>query len=271
MVQALKHGYASDLTDFEWECIEPCTRQKPGRGKKRTVAIRAVLNAIFYINKTGCQWHMLPKEFPDYRHVNYYYKKWQKDGTWDVIQETLRACARSAEGRDPEPSMVIIDSQSVKSDQYGEEHDYDGPKKVKGRKRHIAVDTLGFLVFVMVTCAATRDAEAGEELCAAIQQKRSRVKKVLVDSAYRGGLVDYVQRRCRFALEVVSKLTDQQGFVVQPWRWIVERTFGWFIWYRRLSKDYERTTESSETMVKIASIRMMLRRLEKSAFGTFYS
>jgi putative transposase len=270
MSRNTSRSYASDVSDFEWEFIEPFTRQKPGRGRKRTVDIRAVVNAIFYLNKTGCQWEMLPRDFPDYRHVNYYYNQWRKDGAWDAIQTTVRECARLAEGRESEPSMAIIDSQSVKTDQYGEEQDYDGHKQVKGRKRHIAVDTLGFLLFVVVTCAATRDAEGGQALCDTIQEQVPRVKKVLVDSAYRGQLLEYVARWCRFAVEVVAKSPGQKGFQVQPWRWIVERTFGWFIWYRRLSKDYERTVDSSETMVKIASIRMMLRRLEKSAFPVFY-
>ena len=124
--------YASDVSDFEWEFIEPFTRQKPGRGRRRTVDLRAVVTAIFYLNKTGCQWEMLPHEFPDYRHVNYSYNQWRKDGTWDTIQTTVGACARIAEGRDPEPSMAIIDSQSVKTDQYGEDQDYAGHKQVKG-------------------------------------------------------------------------------------------------------------------------------------------
>ena len=271
MARYSKTSYASDVTDFEWEFIEPFTRQKPGRGKKRTVDIRAVVNAIFYINKTGCQWEMLPHDFPDYRHVNYYYTKWRKDGTWDDIMDTVRACARIAEGHDPEPSMAIIDSQSVKTDQYGEDHGFDGHKKIKGRKRHIAVDTLGFLLFVFVTCAATRDVEGGYELCHELQQKRPRIKKVLVDSAYRGEFVEHVTRYYRFTVDVVQKIAGQQGFIVQPWRWIVERTFAWCIWYRRLSKDYEKTVDSSETMLKIANIRIMLRRLEKKAFGVLYS
>ena len=166
--------------------------------------------------------------------------------------------------------MIIIDSQSVKTDHYGEEQDYDGYKQGKGRKRPSAVDTRGFRLFVVVTCAAPRDAEGGQALCDTIQEKVPRVKNVLVDSAYRGQLLEYVARWCRFVVEVVAKSPGQKGFQVQPWRWIVERTFGWFIWYRRLSKDYERTVDSSETMVKITSIRMMLRRLEKSAFPVFY-
>jgi putative transposase len=261
--------YASDLSDLEWEIVEPFVKQPPGKGKKRTVNIREVLNAIFYINKTGCQWHMLPHEFPDYRHVNYYYCLWRRKGIWDALLDALRRDIRIAEGRDPEPSGAILDSQSVETDHNGEERGFDGGKQVKGRKRHLVVDTLGLILLVLVTRASLQDRDGGVELCDEVQQKAPRIQKIWADSAYRGELVEYVAKWCRFVLEIVKKPADQRGFQVHPIRWIVERTLGWLNWYRRLSKDYEKTVASSEAMVKIASIRIMLRRLIADVYPMF--
>lgn len=253
--------YPTDLSDAEWEAVAPIVAQKKGRGRKRIVNIREVLNAIFYLDKTGCQWEMLPKDFPDYRHVNYYYLQWTRKGIWDVVLEMLRRAIRMREGRDEQPSAAVLDSQSVKTTGKGEARGYDSGKQVKGRKRHIVVDTLGLLLLVLVTSASVQDRDGGVELCDEAHQKFPRLKKIWADSAYRGELVDYVAQWCRFVLEIVKKPADQRGFQVQPKRWIVERTLAWFNLFRRLSKDYERTIISSEAMIKIASIRMMLRRL----------
>src|SRR5918911_1387479 len=134
--------YPTDLSDAEWEAVAPIVAQRKGRGRKRTVNIREVLNAIFYLDKTGCQWEMLPKDFPDYRHVNYYYLQWMRDGTWETVLTTLRQIGRTLAGHPEEPSAAILDSQSVKTANTGEERGFDGGKRVKGRKRFLIVDTL---------------------------------------------------------------------------------------------------------------------------------
>jgi putative transposase len=260
--------YPTDLTDPEWEYLARFVGQKAGRGRRRTVNIREIVNAILYMNKTGCQWQMIPHDFPEPGHISYYYYMWQDDGTLDEILVTLRRDVRVSEGRDPEPSAAILDSQSVKIAGNGDGVGFDGNKRIKGRKRHIAVDILGLLLLVWVTPANMPDCDGGAQLCDELQQTAPRLQKIWADSAYSGTLVEYVAQWCRFVLEIVRKLPNQKGFQVQPKRWIVERTLSWLNQQRRLSKEYERTPKSSESMIKIAAIRLMLRRLTTSADPT---
>jgi len=259
--QTHRKPYPTDISDEAWEWIAPLLAQGTGPGRPRTVDIREIANAIFYLDKTGCQWEMLPHDFPDYRHVNYYYLEWTRNGVWDQVLAGLRELARVVAGKQLEPSAAVMDSQSVKTTGHGEQRGYDAGKQVKGRKRHIVVDTLGLLLLVMVTPASMQDRDGGVQLCDEVQQQFARIKKIWADSSYRGELVEYVQLWCRFVLEIVKRPADQRGFQVQPKRWIVERTLGWLNPFRRLSKDYEDTTTSSESMVKIAHIHILLRRM----------
>lgn len=259
--QTARKPYPTDLRDEAWEWIAPLLAQDAGPGRPRTVDIREIANAIFYLDKTGCQWEMLPHDFPDYRHVNYYYLEWTRNGVWDQVLDRLRELARVVAGKQPEPSAAVMDSQSVKTTGHSEARGYDAGKQVKGRKRHIVVDTLGLLLLVMVTSASIQDRDGGGELCDEVQQQFMRIKKIWADSSYRGELVEYVQLWCRFVLEIVKRPAEQRGFQVQPKRWIVERTLSWLNSFRRLSKDYENTTESSESMIKIAHIHVLLRRV----------
>jgi putative transposase len=257
--------YPSDLSDEEWEIIqaifealEPYTTGRP-----RTTDLREILNAIFYLNKTGCPWRYLPKDFPPYKIVNYYYNKWTDNRMLERVNAVLRQHLREKKGRTPDPTGAIIDSQSVKgTPESFIESGFDGGKLVKGRKRHIVVDTMGCLLVVLVHAANVFDGKAARQVITNLFLLLHTVKIIWADSAYSGAqLLDWVSSQFECALEVVKKKKGVQGFHVLPRRWVVERTFAWLGRSRRLSKDFERKPTSSEAQVYLASGRLLLRQI----------
>jgi len=252
--------YPTDLTDEQWAIIEPLLpKAKPG-GRSRSVDLRAVLDGIFYVVKGGVPWRMLPHDLPPWGTVHFYYRKWRLDGTWAKILDVLRTRLRPADGRHKSPSAAVVDSQSVHT-AAGGERGYDAGKRVAGRKRHIVVDTLGLLLAVVVHSASVQDRDGVKLVTAGIKARFPRLKLIWADAAYEAA-VGWAKRLGKFALELVRKPAGQKGFVLLPRRWVVERTFAWLMRCRRLARDYERRTESSEAMVHVAMIRLMLRRLK---------
>lgn len=260
-----RQSYPSDLTDEQWLLLEPMLPPEvESLGRPREVDFREVINAILYLNRSGCQWDMLPHDLPPKSTVYDYFAKWRDDGTWQRMMDTLRVQARVAAGRQPTPSAASVDSQSVKTTATGGERGYDGAKKVTGRKRHVFVDTLGLLLAVTVTAASVDDAAAVPQLFTQVAPESvPRLTKAWADSKYHNHELHQWMRKERpsWNLEVVSRPPGTKGFVLLPKRWVAERTFSWNDRCRRHSKDYERRTDSSAAMVKISSIALMLRRL----------
>jgi putative transposase len=259
--RAQRQPYPTDLSDVEWQRIQPYLPAPKSGGRPRVHTLREILNAIFYIVRSGCTWRMLPHDLPPWKTVYHYFRLWRKDGTWERINSALRVEVRVAAGREPEPSAAVIDSQSVKTTETPGVRGYDAGKKVNGRKRHLLVDTLGLVLMVVVHAANIQDRDGARLLLEKARGRFPRLRLIWADGGYTGKLVDWVKTLCLWVLEIVKRSDDVKGFQVLLHRWVVERTFGWLGRYRRLSKDYEGLPESSEAMIYIAMIHLMVRRL----------
>jgi putative transposase len=263
--------YPTDLIDQEWDQIKalvPVPKSgKAKRGRPIKLDRRSLVNAIFYVVRSGCAWRLLPRDFGPWQTVYGYFRQWSQDWTWRFIHDALRDCLRKTEGRKVAPTAAIIDSQSVKvADQAGE-RGYDAGKKVSGRKRHIAVDCFGFILALMITPAAVQDRAAATSLIKLLVGMYCRVQIIWADGGYSGSLIQWVKQLRPFGklkLEIVRRCDQTKGFKVLPKRWIVERTFGWFYKSRRLCRDYEVRIDHSEAMIRICMIRLMVKRLAKA-------
>jgi putative transposase len=256
--------YETDLTDEQFALLEPLL-PRPKRTGRPPADLREVVNAILYLVRTGCQWRLLPNDFPPWSTVHTWYRRWRTDGTWQRVNEALRQQVRRRAGRHPSPRSSAVDSQSVKTAGQGGARGYDGGKKVSGRKRHIWVDSMGLLLAVLVTAADVHDARAACDLLGGgrLWDELPRLEVVYADAPYRADcLREDVFDLAPFRLHVVSRPEDAEGFVLLPQRWVAERTFAWLGRSRRLFKDCEREPESSAAMIQVSMIHLMLRRVQ---------
>ena len=264
-----REAYKTDLTDAQWERLAPLLPPaKPG-GRPRGTDLREVLNTLFYLDRTGCQWALLPHDLRPKSTVYEYFARWRNDGTWAAINAALRERVRTeqAPSGKPTPSAASLDSQTTQSSGAGGERGFDGAKQTTGRKRHVAVDTLGLLLAISVTAASVDDAAAAPAVLSQLDAARfPRLEVIWADAKYHNHrLNDWIaEAKPLWRLEIVRRPEGTKGFMLLPKRWVIERTFGWLRRCRRLGREYERRTDSGEALVQLASIRLMLGRLAPS-------
>src|SRR5215203_177161 len=265
MLSCLTRTYSTDLRDKEWACLRVNLPGSKVLGRLRAHSLRDIFDAIFYVLKSGCPWRLLPHDFPPWSTVYYHFRMFRLSGVWGLIYRALRSAERKRVGKNPNPSAAIMDSQSIKTTEEGaQSNGYDAHKNIKGRKRHLLVDTLGLPLSVYVTSADVQDRVGTRSLLAGLKPFVPRLKKIWADGAYTGEkLASWLEQQGGWELEIVERDREARGFEVLSKRWIVERTFSWLIWNRRLSKDYERMVQSSETFIKVAMIRLIVRRLAR--------